>query len=88
MDFVGSYSPNELGIYDMSGNVWEWCFDDYRSYTSNDVVDPIRNTMNKKVIRGGGFKSTPSYCRSTYRGFRDKDDSSAENIGFRLVLNE
>lgn len=88
VDYVGSHSPNELGIYDMSGNVWEWCMDDYRTYSSADAVDPIKNTMTKKVIRGGGFKNTPNQCRSTYRGSREMDDASADNIGFRIVLNE
>ena len=88
VDYVGNHSPNELGIYDMSGNVWEWCLDDYRTYSSADAIDPMRNTMTKKVIRGGGLKNTPDQCRSTYRGSREMDDGSAENIGFRLVLNE
>ena len=88
VDYVSSHSPNELGIYDMSGNVWEWCLDDYRVYSSADVVDPMKNTITKKVIRGGGFKNTSDQCRSTYRGSREMDDASADNIGFRIVLNE
>ena len=88
VDYVGSHSSNELGIYDMSGNVWEWCLDDYRVYSSADAVDPMKNMMSKKVIRGGGFENTPDQCRSTYRGSREMDDASADNIGFRLVLNE
>ena len=87
LDYVKSYSSNELGIYDMSGNVWEWCYDSYGYYSYSEQKNPVNDSGENRVIRGGGYKNTSSYCRSTYRGYK-KYSESAENIGFRLVLNE
>ena len=87
VDYVASYSSNELGIYDMSGNVWEWCYDTYGDYSYSEQKNPSNGGGNQMVIRGGGYKNTPSYCRSTYRGSKNYSES-ADNIGFRLVLNE
>ncbi len=87
IDNVAYHSSNELGIYDMSGNAWEWCYDSYSNYSYSEEKNPVNDGGENRVIRGGGYKNTPSYCRTTYRGSK-KYDSSAENIGFRLVLNE
>ena len=89
---IGSKSANELGIYDMSGNVWEWCYDDYCPYESESIIDPIGvkyddNDEYYGVARGGGYLSSPYECRLTYRN-ELKFKSSLRNVGFRLALNE
>ena len=80
--------PNELGLYDMSGNVWEVCQDNYRHYSSGDQFNPIctEGTLGE-VIRGGSFKYSPSYCRVSYR-YPRIDYGSGHSfvfVGFRLA---
>jgi uncharacterized repeat protein (TIGR02543 family) len=84
---VGTKLPNELGIYDMSGNVWEWVGDWYDSYTSSSKTNPTGPTSgSRRVIRGGGWAYGAGSCRvSQRRNFTP--DYRDDGIGFRLVLS-
>ena len=85
---VGIKRPNELGIYDMSGNVWEWCHDWYSSYSSLSQMNPIGAISGAcRVRRGGSWDNSVWYSRSSSRSY-DTSDYSRINLGLRLALTE
>jgi formylglycine-generating enzyme len=85
---VGTKKPNELGIYDMSGNVAEWCQDEFRDYRDNLIVVPdwAPPLQTFHVVRGGSHRHRPVACRLTSR-FDLSSNSLYPNIGFRLALD-
>jgi formylglycine-generating enzyme required for sulfatase activity/uncharacterized caspase-like protein len=87
---VGSFPPNAFGLYDMHGNVWEWCQDNWHTSYAGAPTDGSAwiagGEQSLRVMRGGSWNLTPRNCRSAIRG-RYSADCRAYNIGFRVVCS-
>jgi len=83
---VGSYSPNAWGLYDMHGNVSEWCYDAYDDYPTTPQIDPQGPIQGNaaRMIRGGSWSQSADICRSAARFF--SGNGYYDYNGFRVVF--
>ena len=84
---VGQKQPNELGIYDMTGNVWEYCYDWHSQYTDQTQTNPMgATTGEKRVLRGGCYHYDSKNCTNTNRHSYYTPDKGGASTGLRIVL--
>ena len=81
---VGEKEPNAWGLYDMHGNVWEWCADCYNEYPDGPATDPMGSGTINRVFRGGSWRDPSRWCRAAFRT-SNTPDTRCNILGFRLV---
>ncbi|MEA5508344.1 SUMF1/EgtB/PvdO family nonheme iron enzyme [Crocosphaera sp. UHCC 0190] len=88
---VGQFPPNTFGLYDIHGNVWEWCADDWhKDYQGAPTdgsawIDKKKQKGSDSVVRGGSWLDYPNYCRSAIRNYYSRRDYRDYALGFRVV---
>ena len=82
---VGTFKPNAWGLYDMHGNLIQWCQDALYGYRKDAVTDPSGPATGHPIIRGGSWADDAVKCRSAFR-WRDPVGTKKDKMGFRVVL--
>lgn len=87
---VASKRPNPWNIFDLYGNVAEWCLDEFRRYDDSEVIDPLvfNESGLMKIVRGGDYASTAQECRSASRSFCQRSNPYNEPTGLRPVIRK
>jgi formylglycine-generating enzyme required for sulfatase activity len=85
---VGSFPPNAWGLYDMHGNVAQWCEDRFGNYPPQHVTDPQgADKGGSRILRGGSWEDGPALCRSACRAWDSPDNRGDGTFGFRLCFS-